>query len=75
MSYSASVPNIVGGYLLAVGQNLASIFPSFEISAWLNEKGIRAARLLQYLQGCYSVLLELVPSQPDLYQESWNSSW
>jgi alpha-beta hydrolase superfamily lysophospholipase len=74
VSYVASVPAVVSTYLLAGGLNMRSIFPTFDLSAWVADEGVRAASLLQDLQGCQSVALELLV-RPDLYNPSWNSSW
>lgn len=69
-----SNPASVGSLLVRVGQGVSSVFPSFQLSDWLNDKGLRSEQLLQGLQGCQSVALELL-SQADLVKPGWNSSW
>ncbi|KAI1623598.1 secretory lipase [Exophiala viscosa] len=65
----------LGSLLVRVGTGVSSVFPSFQLSDWLNDKGVRSAQLLQGLQGCQSVALELL-SQTELVQQGWNtSSW
>ena len=72
--YNQGKPATIGSYLLRAGLNMKSIFPSFNLSTWLNEQGVRIATLLQDLQGCQSVALELL-GQTDLYKQNWNSTW
>ncbi|KAI1867779.1 uncharacterized protein JN550_006920 [Neoarthrinium moseri] len=57
-----------------IATGVASIFPSFSYSDWLTEKGVRAVELMQDLQGCQSVALELL-STSDLVREGWNQTW
>ncbi len=57
---------------LATG--VQSVFPSFSLSDWLTEKGVRVVELLQDLQGCQSVSVELFTSD-DLLRDDWNQSW
>ncbi|KAI1611546.1 secretory lipase [Exophiala viscosa] len=65
----------LGSLLVRVGTGVSSVFPSFQLSDWLNDIGVRSAQLLQGLQGCQSVALELL-SQTELVQQGWNtSSW
>jgi pimeloyl-ACP methyl ester carboxylesterase len=74
-SFSArfNQPTSLGSYLARVGTGLSSVFPSFQLSDWLTEQGVRTTQLLQDLQGCQSVALELL-SQPGLVKDGWNSN-
>ncbi|RYP67449.1 hypothetical protein DL771_007227 [Monosporascus sp. 5C6A] len=57
-----------------VATGVKSIFPSFTYGEWLTEKGVRVMELLQDLQGCLSVTVELLSSS-DLVREDWDQSW
>ncbi|KAJ9615884.1 hypothetical protein H2200_001961 [Cladophialophora chaetospira] len=74
LTFNQGKPASIGSYLLRAGLNIKSIFPSFNLGTWINEKGLRIASLLQDLQGCQSVALELL-GQTDLYKQNWNSTW
>jgi hypothetical protein len=67
-------PASLGSLLVRIGTGIKSVFPSFQDSTWLNDKGVRSQQFLQGLQGCQSVALELL-SQPDLFQGDWNKTW
>lgn len=67
-------PASLGSLLLRIGTGIKSVFPGFQPSTWLNDKGVRSQQLLQGLQGCQSVALELL-SQPDLFKDDWNKTW
>ncbi|KAK6086506.1 putative secretory lipase [Seiridium cupressi] len=51
-----------------------SIFSSFQLSDWLSEEGVKLTNILQGLQGCQSVALELLAT-PNLQREGWNETW
>lgn len=51
-----------------------SIFPSFSLSEWMTEKGVRVVELMQDLHGCQSVAQELLSSD-DLVRDDWDQSW
>ena len=57
-----------------ISTGVKSLFPSFEYSEWLTEKGVRTVELLQDLQGCQSIATELFSSS-DLVRDDWNESW
>ncbi|RYP27894.1 hypothetical protein DL767_007482 [Monosporascus sp. MG133] len=57
-----------------VATGVKSIFPSFTYGEWLTEKGVRIVELLQDLQGCQSVAVEVL-SGSDLVREDWDQSW
>ncbi|KAL6241402.1 hypothetical protein RBB50_011666 [Rhinocladiella similis] len=60
--------------LIRVGTGVKSVFNSFQPSTWLTEKGVQTQQLLQGLQGCQSVALELL-SQSSLFKDDWNETW
>ncbi|KAH6654220.1 secretory lipase [Truncatella angustata] len=62
----------VGAAKVATG--LQSIFPTFQLSDWLSDEGIRLTEILQELQGCQSVALELLAT-PNLQADGWNKTW
>lgn len=53
---------------------LSSIFPSFQLSDWFTDEGVRLTEKLQELQGCQSVALELLAT-PNLQREGWSETW
>ncbi|KAK9783833.1 putative AB hydrolase-1 domain-containing protein [Seiridium cardinale] len=57
-----------------VATGVASVFPSFSLSDWLTDKGQRVVTLLQDLQGCQSVAVELFTTS-DLIRDEWNQTW
>ena len=57
-----------------IATGVQSLFPSFEYSDWLTEKGVRTVKLLQDLQGCQSVATQVFSSS-DLVRDDWNQSW
>jgi len=71
---SISSPAALGSLLVRVGTGISSVFPSFRLGDWLSDQGVQTAQLLQDLQGCQSVALELL-SSPDLVNPGWNSTW
>lgn len=67
---STSFHSLVG----RIATGVQSIFPSFSLGEWLTDKGVRAVQLMQDLQGCQSVLTQLLAST-DLVRPDWDQSW
>ncbi|KAI0128713.1 secretory lipase [Xylariales sp. AK1849] len=65
---------LIGAAVAKVATGLSATFPSFQLSDWLSNTGIRLTEVLQGLQGCQSVALELLASS-DIQREGWNETW
>ncbi|KAK7751967.1 hypothetical protein SLS62_006110 [Diatrype stigma] len=67
---SSSFQSLVG----RIATGVQSIFPSFSLREWLTDKGARVVQLMQDLQGCQAVSMELLTSA-DLVRPDWRQSW
>lgn len=57
-----------------VARSLSSIFPEFNLSSVLTPTGLKRFALHSEIQGCQSVVLELL-NEPDLVQSDWSQAF
>lgn len=58
-----------------VGMMLDTIFPSFDLSAWLTPLGIARTELLQQIEGSIAASLHLFSTGEAVLQENWRDTW
>lgn len=57
-----------------MAQGVSTVFPAFQLSDWLTERGTLSIGLMREVQGCASVSTELL-SGFDNVKSGWNETW
>jgi pimeloyl-ACP methyl ester carboxylesterase len=66
--------SVIGSFLAKFATGISAIFPTFQLSDWLTEEGIGLTKVMQGLQGCQAVALELLASET-IQRDDWNETW
>ena len=68
------LPSLIGSVVARIAPGVSSVFHSFKLSDWLTPLGVTATNLLQTLQGCQSVSLELLQDRgAELIRTDWQN--
>ena len=75
MVAEANVQRTFQAVVPEMAQAVGSVFPGFELSEWLTERGEMSINLMKEVQGCSSVSTEVLSGGFQNVKAGWNETW